>query len=839
MPSNQEKLDDALKVVEEAIALTTDIYNRGNKYLNTTDTIAVNMKEFLAIAEKTKQQLLHPELSIAMVGTTSAGKSTIVNGFAGRRIAPMEAKEMSAGVLEMTHSDQRTMKIHKTENATWGADFFDGISDEEIYEKTKAIFEEYHRKAGKVAAPKISVTGPLEWQANKSILDLPDNLSIKFVDLPGLKTLQDEKNLETIQEYLSKSFCIIAMDFNDVDNSRKQLLLSEVKDIVKSMNNTEFLMFILNKVDCVKTEQTTVAELTEELKASIKDTLNLDGDVDIYPFVAQLYYGIQSAFVKNIETGEVIDWEREKLKSIFKNCGSYLKQKQDTKELPKKLARTIEDFADGEEEADMVSLINFYNICFTISGAETLFSELKRRIAESFSDIVIRPAMDDFSKKLQELMYNMESSVSISRINSLSVLSEKKIAVLKTKLFLEGVTQNADYDYIVSELRQIQELTGKQGLTIYDSRINEMLSKVERRENGFIDSELKKVQNNIDTITATLSKTFSEWDIARFLNEQSAAGNNAVQIFNGISNVVKNIRTHITSQYLDDFRSYLSQHEKPEKFQLLIEERNLIKEIKTPYEHLYDFFYDRLSDKGFSKEEKSYIKKTKIKLPNDAIDSLNRNRNTVFVEMREVLSKVSNIRFQIETNTFVKAIQKFFKSELEYIKKSISEVVNDEDINISQKLANKMSVSKVSTQLPRDLFEFATPKSVRDEWIKQGYTKKGDCCEDDSYVDTSYTLYTYIYPNEVGCYERWMTGFDESTSKFWDIINKWLKNQINAYMKCVADSLRQITTDINSQLSGQLAKVQENVAADTQALDELDKSIGEVKTMVFEKLKRM
>ena len=757
--SNQEKLDRALKVVDGVIEFTSELYNSGKKFFDTTDTISKDFKEFQAIALKTKEQLLHPELSIAMVGTTSAGKSTIVNSFAGRRIAPMEAKEMSAGVLEMTHSDRTTMKIHKTENATWKDDYFDNISDEEIYDKTKEIFEEYHKKAGKAAAPKISVTGPLEWQANKAILDLPENLNIKFVDLPGLKTLQDNKNLATIQEYLSKSFCIIAMDFNDVDNSRKQRLLNEVKDIMKSMDNTEFLMFILNKVDCVKAGQTSVAELTEQLKDSIKDTLSLDNDVNIYPLVGQLYYDIQSAFEKNIQTGELLNCNLEKLKNIFTDCGNFFLQKVATNEITFEFYGKIQQMAFGAMPFDMGLLRNFYEICCSISGAENLFGELKRRIAESFSDIIIRPTMDDFHKKLQDFLCQMESCINISKINSLSTLFQKKLAVINVKLFLEGTEENKDYEYIFDELEKTRELVNKFSLTDFDARIKDLINMSNRRAQGFTKLEVKKVQGNIDTITSTLSKTFSPEQIKMFLTKQKENGNTTIKIFDGITDVVSNIRAKITGQCLDDFRGYIAQKATPDMFETLMSDRmatNLAKEIKIPYEGLYFFLYSTLLDKGFVKQDKSYIYKTKTPLSDITKQKLDTDRSRIDVSMRGVLSKLSNIQFQIETNTFVKSIQQFFKTELGYVKGEISRVVNDEEINIADKLDNKMNVSKISTQLPNDLFTFTTPTSARETRIKDGYDVEGGCCSDGYHVDTSYDLYTYTYDNEVGCYERWL-----------------------------------------------------------------------------------
>lgn len=839
--TNQEKLDRALKVVDDVITKTSEIYNAGITFFDTTETISKDFQEFQDIARKTQQRLLNPELSIAMVGTTTAGKSTIVNSFACRTVAPMEVKEMSAGVLELTHSDQTSITIHQTENAPWKTGHFDNIQDTDIYSKIQNIFEEYHSKAGRIAAPKISVTGPLELQANKAILDLPDNLNIKFIDLPGLKTLQDEKNLATIQEYLSKSFCIIAMDFNDVDNSRKQLLLNEVKDIVRSMDNTEFLMFILNKVDCVKAGQRPVKELIKELKNSIKETLNLSDDVNIYPFVAQLYYDIQSAVVKDIETYEIKGCKFEKLKNIFSDCGNYLKQKQDSNEIPKKLVRAIEDIADGEEQLENISILqNFYDICRSISGAEELFTELKRRIEKSFSDIVIRPAMDDFHKKLQELLYNMESCINISKINSLSTLSEKKLEVINVKLFLEGTEEDENYEYIIAELENTRNLTNQLGLTIFDARINDLVSISNRRGQGFTELEVKTVQDNIDTITSKLAKTFSPEQINTFLKEQADNGNHTVKIFHGITDVVGNIKARIIGQCLDDFRGYIAQGKTPDQFETLMTERmaaNLAKEIKIPYKGLYFFLYSTLKDIGFVKQDKTYTYTTTTPLSDITKQKLDTDRGRIDVSMRGVVSKLSNIQFQIETNTFIQNIQQFFKTELEYVKSEISRVVNDDEINIVSKLDNKMNVSKISTQLPNDLFTFTTPESVATERIKSGYDVEGGCCSDGYHVDTSYNRYTYTYDNEVGCFERWQKGIDESTTTFWTIINKWVKEQINAYMKSVKESLKQITADVISQLNGQLAKVQENITIDVEQLNQLSDSINGIRSFELEHYK--
>ena len=53
------------------------------------------LTDFQQAHQEATERLRNPTLSIATLGTTSSGKSTIVNALIGRRIAPIEAGEMS------------------------------------------------------------------------------------------------------------------------------------------------------------------------------------------------------------------------------------------------------------------------------------------------------------------------------------------------------------------------------------------------------------------------------------------------------------------------------------------------------------------------------------------------------------------------------------------------------------------------------------------------------------------------------------------------------------------------------------------------------------------------
>ncbi len=70
------------------------------------DSLIIEKFDHFKIAyEEAVQRLENPSLRLATIGTTSSGKSTLVNALIGRKIAPIESEEMSAGVLLLKHGE--------------------------------------------------------------------------------------------------------------------------------------------------------------------------------------------------------------------------------------------------------------------------------------------------------------------------------------------------------------------------------------------------------------------------------------------------------------------------------------------------------------------------------------------------------------------------------------------------------------------------------------------------------------------------------------------------------------------------------------------------------------
>ncbi len=848
MVTNQEILSTSLSKVKAIEAFINKIYKGNYNNFSGNKILVQSFTSFFDIAKATIERLENPVLSIAMVGTTSAGKSTIVNGLVGRRVAPMEKKEMSAGILTLTDSTRKSITVHPTTNSRWSTGTTTDLSDEEIYSQIRSVFEKYQGNEAKVSAPIIDVTGPIEWQQNRSILGLPSNLNIEFIDLPGLKTVNDRKNFEVIQKILSKAFCIVAMDFNDVDPTRIQRLLEEVKDVVKAANNnTEFILFVLNKIDDVKSDQSTACEKIIELKQLIKETLTLDAQMEILPFVGQLYYLIQMAVKKDPTTFDIIDFDRDNLRKVFKDCFNFFEQQSDIGNISEEEYDDILSLNQALRKHKEISIDEvkaFYSICCRISEANSLFKEINRRINESFAHIVIRPTLDGFNKALVKLLGDLDVYISINKNSSIIDLISDRIGILRSKLFIEGCYDNelstqftSEAEGILATVSAIEDNTTDEDTIFVISRIKKdmrkILTTIEQGQKGYIDQEIDVINSQINEISDKLSKLKSPSEIISYL--QSQKNNRVISVFNGMTDIPATVKKNLVSLYLDEFRISITNKKQVGEF---IEKMSpkmptgLLKEFSIPYEILYELFYSTLDT--FSKYTYEYRKTTKSAYSEQwkkhVIDTLKQADKRV----RDVLSKLTGLAFQRETNVLIESIQKYLDLELNNILSALSENAKIQSGDISILLKNALEVSKAPIALPEELFTFSSPHSSDNKEKTYagseivGYRHKS-CSSDEPIYESVYKdEYTYKYDNEVGCYNRWVSGIGSAEMIFWKIITEWLKEQVTNYMNTIKEKAKEVTAMVDSFLDmrhKELESKQENRMAVLEILSEEVQSV--------------
>ncbi len=857
MLDNQQQLDNALRQVCEIETIARELYEMNKTAFDGNKLLSKSFKDFFLVLTETKARLENPTLSIAMVGTTSAGKSTIVNALSRRNVAPMEKKETSAGILKLIHSDKRSINIVKTKGAKWAVGTTSDISDDETQAMIAGIYDKYKRFIKTAAAPEIVVSGPLQWQTNRELLDLPENLNVEFIDLPGLKTLTDNKNLSVIQSALSKSLCVIAMDFNDVDEKRKELLLEELKDIVKAMSGkTDSLLFLLNKVDDVKSTDVPVDIVingglhngikVKGLKKTIAEGLALGkkDNINIIPFVGLLLYDIEQAIVKDAK-GNIIDYNSQKLSELFEDCENvFSKNKKSFTEEEKKTYRFVHDAIEDGDNISTEIMVKFSELCYRISHASEFYEELRSRIQNSFNDIVICPIIFDLNNNLNKLIADVVSYININKKASKLELFSERLGVLKMKLFLLGTNSEETYESINQELGKISdELDGlkvaedEDALFVYNRMkrdVAKLKETIAQHPMGFIDAQIEDINNSITDITMNLVGLQGADNVNKYLNDIKDT-NRAVNVFNGISSIPENIKKRLIAEVITPFRKSIDgKKTKGEFVQLASQTMPYVfaESMGGQYSNLFNLFYNTFS--SFTNRDLYWEQKSSSPYSDSWEKNVKEVYHSVDVRMRDILSKKTNIYFQLDTNTFVSVLNKYLHEELNLILKELRKKLKVSDTDLSVLIDNLMNVKQHKIVMPDTLFQFTTPQGTDgdvgyDSRRILDYYETHSCSSDEAVYKTVYDkYYLYKYENSKSVYLRWDAGIEKSFAPFWSIITGWIRDSVQSYMENIRESSLQVAEMTTSFLDEKMSQINANNKVNIAIYEKLEEKVKQL-----------
>ncbi|MDZ8104973.1 MAG: dynamin family protein [Nostoc sp. DedQUE12a] len=251
------------------------------------------LSEKLEIAiDNLVNELQNPTLTLATTGTTSSGKSTLVNLLCGAEIVPVAVSEMSAGAVTIEYSEKKSLIIHETPGALWECGEWTGISDERIYQRLYDVMISYidnREKQPNLACPQSTISYPFRL-IKESKLELPRGVRVKIMDLPGLAYVGDEGNANVIKQ-CREALCLVTYNSAETDKEKVRSLLQEVVEQVKDLGGSPArMLFVLNRIDVFRADRnwpetenrfvenairSIKLELTEHLKEYTEDIENL------------------------------------------------------------------------------------------------------------------------------------------------------------------------------------------------------------------------------------------------------------------------------------------------------------------------------------------------------------------------------------------------------------------------------------------------------------------------------------------------------------------------------------------------------------------------------------
>jgi Dynamin family len=232
-----------------------------------------------AALDKFRTAVATPTLVIATTGTTSGGKSAIVNYLCGAAAMPSAVQELSAGVVTLEHDPARCrLRVEKTEGATWPCGEWD-LDVDEIRSRLKAVMDQYReqREREGIKPPRFTVGMNTRFGRDLATLGLPAGTRVVLLDLPGLNHMGDRSNGDVIREQVRSALCLVTYNAANPDKTLQAELLEQVVRQVKALGGSPArMLFVANRIDeFLKDENAAlesgrfVAQVTQDIRARV------------------------------------------------------------------------------------------------------------------------------------------------------------------------------------------------------------------------------------------------------------------------------------------------------------------------------------------------------------------------------------------------------------------------------------------------------------------------------------------------------------------------------------------------------------------------------------------
>ena len=805
----ESKLNNTRNLLQELGNSVSNLVNSSPDVFNDPG-IQSSLQDFLSVYQEAVQRLKNPSFRIATLGTTSSGKSTIVNALIGRKIAPIEAGEMSGGVLTIQHSQEQKLIIEKTEDAAWDTGEWTGLNDEDLYQRISVVMHSYHdaRKKREYVAPQITAQVSILPACNSSLLGLPDGIEVELIDLPGLKSVQDQTNLATIQKQVNKAFSLVALDYMQVDDDHRKRLFEELKQVVEFLQGrTDSMIFILNRVDQRGTDDLHLSKRINKLKEEIKEVLSLPELPDVLPFNARLLYYAQCAWGSgSLHEPSLINQELrlKLLKAMFQDCAGVIKLKtKDNRELRNRF-RDFEDQVEDNKFIDDETMRKILRYSLEWSGGRELWDCFRVRVKESFSELVILPILLEVFTNYDAFAESLGILIEAGTINNEKQVKQEIDKIANIRQDLQKNIKKIGKDF----QGEIEELIA--GLKSEDpnTRIKIKQSAEKKGFDGFslIFDAVNEVQGDLNKVLIVPVR-------------------DALKDNHGYCELKDQLREAISPSLADDIsKAYDQVSRRLSKFST--ESEYLVKRVRAD---------DDQGKKEIEHDER-YVR-------------------LLYHRMREAISTRAEFVLQSKAQQFEQALESLVNEQVKRLKVCLSDEklssINLEKAaisNLRKKLAQNLPT------LPEKFFEL--PEAIEQKQSQQKAVV-GTKTEYETRTKTEYQNYTETY-EEGSCFKstktrtktrpvtteyqeevtqniyedieyvelflpspdlmakQWLSGIEKGKDSLWDILLDWILQRLDNVSNIFEESVDEITNLAERALEKQLTIIEENFEQEKQ-----------------------
>ncbi|WP_164920672.1 dynamin family protein [Thermosynechococcus vestitus] len=337
-----------------------------------------------------------PLLTLATTGTTSSGKSTLVNFLCGAELLPVAVSEMSAGTVTLEDGDVPSLTIAATPGALWECGTWENISAATIYDKLEEAMQQYldtKDRNPSLAPPKANITYPIQFlRQHRHQLGLPPQTRVQLLDLPGFAYVGDERNAQIIREQCRQALCLVTYNSAETDAKKTEQLLEEVVIQVKNLGGSPArMLFVLNRIDVFqedkdpqKSEQRFVSKTVGQIKDKLKE--KLPEHEEAIETLKVLKLSARAALYSQLIQQSVGE-ERAKICERVDQQHQVLIGKGILEDLPRNPAKWTDH--DCQRVAESL---------WENSYGQELFKELVEQVQQHFPELVIPQIVADFNE---------------------------------------------------------------------------------------------------------------------------------------------------------------------------------------------------------------------------------------------------------------------------------------------------------------------------------------------------------------------------------------------------------------------------------------------------------
>lgn len=791
-PPRNNALDDARSLISSIQEKLNQLYAVAPS-LEGNDIIQEPLFRSHADFKQAAEKLAYPALRIATIGTTSAGKSTLVNGLIGRKIAPMDAAELSAGILHLVHSQQSRLQIKKPDKGgSWAGIDQSNLDDKSIYDHVREnVFKVYHKdkETQTISVPEVRIEGPLLPAAWTDLLKLPAGVGIEIYDLPGLNSIADKDNLKVIQDHLKQCFSLVVMNYSHTDSSNRSELLKQVKKVVEALGGkTDAMLFVLNGVNLRNETDDPLEQRLADFALAIQTELRLPETPKIMPinaqalFYAQCAWGYSDPTTEQPTTNAVL--QTELLKKFNDDCAKFTKQHQKKNTDVKNWLRDIEDAIEEDSSYLPAELITTENLqqwfkwSWEHSGGLDLWNELRQRVNERFAEIVIAPTLIQPLASLEVLLTTLNEYSETQRLSDKDAVEQKKQELQQNFEDLQGFLEQESQEF-EAEIRQ-----------------------------------------NIQLISSAMASGIKT-DIDEAIDSLFGLGSTNPEAAEALRTIVRDIKIDLTDTLIVPVRDYygddfISTEELKEVLNKILspEPRDAITRAAECYRTRHGVSingYDGKARKGSDEEKK--------------LKGIENAAHSLFKAMREGLTARASYTLQTYDHSMQQALAVLLDRaiiDIEYrIRKELPDNAEALLAIYRQKRANVEF-----NPLPDNIFALQEAKA--EELSQAEKININNCCWKSEFT-VSIDYITLQLPNINQMANMWMEGVNQAETLLWDAVGKWFAQSAAEQNRLFQQSLEEARTHLLGLLNQRLEQSESEYQRKLAEIEGLDAFCHDIK----------